>query len=248
MAIEDITYWEKIENYEKEIISVFEIKNSLTKYLKSIKNKDKKEIGDFGCGVGNAIPYLKDFKKIYEIDFSQNMLKLAEKKYSKNKNIEFIKGDNKTTKINPIDIILAVSSVMPKNYSEFDIIIENFLKNLKKNGEIILVLPSFESITLLYHLKSDFLFKQGKTPTEIQQILTQMQINQNYSPFGYFITDINLIQKHWLKEEIELRLLKYNFKKIQIEKLELDWEKQIRNLKEYKNYPKLWFWFVKIKI
>ncbi len=245
--LNDIEYWEKLENYEKNIISVFAVKNNLTKYLKNIKNKKNKEIIDFGCGFGYAIHFIKDFKIIYAVDFSENMLNKAKEINRDYKNVNFIKGNLKTTFIKKVDVILAVSSVMPKNYNEFDVIIKNFLKNLKENGEIILVLPSFESATFFYHLRADYLFKQNKKASEIQEFIKKAQINENYMPLGYLITKINLIQKHWLREEILFRLSKYNFKDVKIEKLELDWEKQIVNYKHFKNYPKLWFWLVKIK-
>ncbi|MEA2017894.1 MAG: hypothetical protein U9N59_05555 [Campylobacterota bacterium] len=97
-------------------------------------------------------------------------------------------------------------------------------------------------------MKNDFYFKNGKNPLEIQENLIEETKKSNYSPLGYFLTDINLIQKHWLNEEIKFRLNKYNFKKINIEKLELDWKKQIIGFENFKNYPKLWFWIVKIKV
>ena len=120
MVLEDINYWESEKNYENNIFSVFAVNNTLTDYILKTKNKNRKEIADFGCGIGNAIPYLKNFKKIYEIDFSSNMLKQAKEKFKNLSNIDFIEGDLKNAKIKPVDIILSLSSLMPKNYSDFE--------------------------------------------------------------------------------------------------------------------------------
>ncbi|MEA2017895.1 MAG: class I SAM-dependent methyltransferase [Campylobacterota bacterium] len=128
----DIDYWEKEIEYKKNIISVFEIENKLTNIIKNIKNKKNKEIIDFGCGIGNAVTHIKEFKKIYLVDFSLNMLSQAQNKFKKYKNINFINGNIKTQIIKQVDVILAISSIMPKNYIEFDEIIINFKKNIKK--------------------------------------------------------------------------------------------------------------------
>ena len=239
-------FWESITDYNKQIASVFNIdKNILIQYLDSIKNKDKKIIADIGCGPGNSFKHLKEFKKVYAFDFSKKLLEIANEK--KPKNIEIFKENILKYKLpEKVDISLAVMSIFPNNYSELDEIVLNILNNTKKKGEIILVLHSFESRTFSFHLDSDFYFKKSLNSQEIlTQINNQVQFS-NYHPFGYLKINSGIIQKYWLKEEIEFRLSKYNFKHIKIEKLELDWEKQL-NLKEYKNYPKLWFWFVKIK-
>lgn len=226
---------------------MFKVENNLTDYLRNFANKENTEVIDFGCGNGGAIPYLQDFKFVYEVDFSKNMLQCAQQQYAKLKNIAFIQGNLMSLKLNPVELILAVSSVMPKNYGEFDIIIKNFISNLKENGTILMICPSFESNTLLFHYKTDYLYNKGVPESEIKIALAALQKEQNYSPAGYLITSINLIQKHWLKEEILFRLEKYHFKSIAIEKLELDWIEQIKNHVEFKDYPKLWFWLITIK-
>lgn len=240
------TFWESVTDYDKQIASVFNINNNiLIEYLSKIKSKKKKTIADIGCGPGNSFKHLKEFKKVYAFDFSKKLLEVANK--TKSKNIEIFQDNIIKYKLpENVDISLAVMSIFPNNYGEFDEIITNILNNTKKNGEIILVLHSFESRTFSFHLDSDLYFKKSLNPNEIiTQINNQIQFC-NYHPFGYLKINSGIIQKYWLKEEIKFRLLKYNFKKINIEKLELDWEKQL-HLKEYKNYPKLWFWFIKIK-
>jgi trans-aconitate methyltransferase len=76
----DIDFWEKdLKDYEKQVISVFNVENILIEELKKIKNKHKKIVADLGCGVGDAFKYLKEFKKVYAIDFSKNMISKAKK-------------------------------------------------------------------------------------------------------------------------------------------------------------------------
>lgn len=248
MILNDIDYWEQEKNYGESIISVFAVENALTDYLKDIHGKSQKEIIDFGCGVGNALPFINGFRKIYAVDFSDNMLNQAKARFSDIKHLEFIKGDLETASIKPADVILSVSSVMPKSNDHFDSIIQNFLRNLKKDGEIIMVLPSFESRTMLFHFKADKMLKEKRPVEEISEDLIQEAVGCNYTPFGYIITDVQLIQKHWLKDEILYRLAKYDFARVHIQKLEMDWEKQIVGLADLKNFPKLWLWMVSINL
>jgi len=241
----ELDFWEQIENYDETIISVFKVQNHLTKLLKNYPMKKEKEIIDFGCGMGNAIPYIADFKKVYAIDFSENMLSKAKNSHGDKGNIEFIKGDLMTTKVSPVDVILAASSIWPQSTGEFNCIIENLTANLKPNGEMIMVLPSFEAKILLYQLKIDQLASIGTSVEDMKSVLLQTQIATNFNPLGYLkVIDSPLIQKQWLKEEILYRLKPFNFKTIKISKLDLEWGTQVFKHPELESYPRLWFWQV----
>ncbi|NCC71317.1 class I SAM-dependent methyltransferase, partial [bacterium] len=242
-------FWDEFEgNYEDTVISIFENKNELVKLINKIPDKNKKILGDFGSGVGKAIPYLLEFKKIYQIDFSENMLSKAKEKYSKHKNIQFILGTNENTKLNEkLDIIIAINSIFPLKHEDFDSTLENFIENTHKDAEIILVLASFEFKTFRYHLEADFLFSKNQNPLEIRKYFFEKQREENFNPFGYFISLNKIVQKQWLKEEIFFRLKKFHFKSVKIQKLKLTWNyKQLKN-PSFNNYPNPWYWLVKIK-
>ncbi len=245
---QDLDFWEQVQNYKEHIISVFETSNELTEMLFRIKDKEIKEVVDFGCGEGRSFPYLDKFKKIHAVDFSENMLNKAKQKNNKLANVEYYKGDLRYYFLYPVDVVLSVSSVMPKSIQEFNIIISNFIKNLKKEGEIILVLPSFESRTMLFHYKLDMMTFEKFANDKIRELIGEEIIKCNYSPYGYFMTDIGLIQKHWIKDEIFYRLQNFKFKKIIIEKLLLDWKSQVIGLPHLSTHPSLWFWLVNIKL
>lgn len=246
----NLQIWENIKDYDKEVISIFENKqnNLLIEKINKIKNKNKKIVLDLGCGSGNSFEYLLNFKKIIAIDFSINMLKQAKAK-AKKLNISEIKFLNLTLEQvsldQPVKVIIAANSIFPSNYGEFDYIMASVKKNIKKNGTILMVLLSFESLTFFYQILAHNEFKTKQEINASFSLINKYILDSNYSPFGYINTTLGM-QKHWLKEEIEFRLKIYNFKKIKIEKLELDWELQIKQ-PQLKEYPKLWFWIVEIK-
>ena len=238
--------WENIVDYDRQVVSVFKIDSKITELINIIENKEDKIVGDFGCGFGKAFKYLKDYKKVYGIDFSENMLKHALK--VKNNNVELIHDKiDSVTLPDKLDLALAVSSITPNNLNQFYIEIQNILLNLKKRGFIYMTLPSFEAKTLSFQYSADLLFKDKNfQKNNIFNKIRKMEIEENYNSLGYFKTKEGDIQKHWLKEEISERLKVINDIKFSIEKLELDWEKQINN-SNLKDRTKLWMWFVKIQ-
>lgn len=250
VKIYNLETWEKIKDYDKEVVSIFsnENNNKLIQEIIKIKEKEKKIIADFGSGNGNSFKYLKDFKKVIAVDFSKNMLKKAidKSKEINLKNINFIHSPLDKIKLDEkVDIIIAANSIFPSNYNDFDKIFQKILENLKKDGEIFIIMPSFESLTFFYQILSHFEFSFNNNIHNSIQLINKYIKDSNYSPFGYINTSLGM-QKHWLKEEIEFRLSTYKLKKIEIDKLTLDWETQIKE-KKLKKYPNLWYWFIKIK-
>lgn len=224
------------------------MENELTNLLDNIKNKEEKTIIDFGCGHGASTPYIRKFKEIFAVDFSENMLCQAKKKFNQ-KNITYIKADLKSAFICAADIVIAISSVMPKNKADFDEVIRNFIRNLKINGKIILVVPSLESKTFAIQLLAKYYAEKNINPLIVEELIKREEQKRKFSALGFINTSINLTQKHWLKEEILLALTKYEFSKIQTCKLMLDWEKQIKAKKtEFHKYPQQWFWLVEIDL
>jgi hypothetical protein len=114
---------------------------------------------------------------------------------------------------------------MPKNLKEFYEIIDNIIYNTKKNGIVLITLPSLESKTFSYILYADYLYKSGNSTDTIYKKVIEAEKKDNFNSFGYLFSNDELIQKHWLKEEILFRLSKYNFKSIKIKKIRIRLDK-----------------------
>lgn len=240
-------FWDGVKDYNQKIISVFIQNNLLIEKLAAITDKHSKEVADFGCGIGNALPVLKDFKTIYAIDYSAEMLAKAEQNHADLTQAIFIEDDLKILKFqHPVDVALAISSIFPQNYDEFDLILNNLLRNLKPNGELFITLPSFESATLLFQLIFHHQRNQGKTETSLQRLIDKSTNQSQYNPLGYLKNDAHFVQKYWLKEELEFRLSFYDLKNVAISKLELDWTAQMK-MANYQSYPSLWLWFIHLR-
>lgn len=236
----DLIFWENVNNYDKEIISVFKSKdNPLIKYLLSIKNKDKKTILDIGCGPGNSFEYIKEFKKIVALDFSKNMINCAKNNqhYSANKIELLIRNINQPLNLEEkFDYILCSMSLFPVNSSEFETQIENIKINCKEKSKVLIVVKSIESMLLSYHSLSELIYLETKSHSQVQNFIEDRINTTSFHPLGYLSTPRGLIQKNWLKEEMINTLLRHNFKIDKIDKIEY-------NLNTY-NYFWLWFFIL----
>lgn len=199
-------FWEGIENYEKEIDSVLDESKSnkeLISIIKKLKTEDKIII-DIGCGKGNLVPLLNNPKEIVECDFSKNMLNICKNNLKEYKNIKYELVDifehPSTTKG---DILFSINGFFPENYSQIQEFKKNIKNSIKKNGEIYLILSSFESFIREIQVYTQLMFKKIQTePTE-----KNIKTFQRYQLFqlnahGYHNCG-KRIRKYWLKEEIQ---------------------------------------------
>lgn len=242
--VDDYEYWQGLSVYESEVISVFAKENVLTEYLLGLKNKEKLKLIDLGCGSGASFKYLSGFKEVVAVDFSGNMLSKAKNIGYQLNNITYKRANIYRDKVGTADIVMSVCSIMPKNNFEIEPILKNVIGHVSKPGKLLLVIPSFEAQTIFHHYKMDYLIRSGCDLEKANLHMSKHLEDQNYSPFGYLITDKGMIQKHWLKEEAYNHLSKFGASRISIEKLELDWTSQLINCSNYKGYPNYWFWFV----
>ena len=240
-------FWDtELNDYEKQIISVFVYDNLLIEKINKIESKQSKTIADVGCGTGNAFQYFKKFQKNYAVDYSENMLNIAKKKQTGNEKFILENIENYKLPVK-VDITFAISSIIPDSLNHFFQMFDNIVKNTKKKGSIYFVVSSFEARTFFLQIEADYMFQKNIPVQTILEHIKKTERDINYSSFGYFVTSTKLIQKHWLREELLYRLERYNFNDIKIEKLKLNWEHQLR-LPEYNQFPQSWLWLISIKI
>tara|TARA_Y100000590_G_scaffold423033_1_gene528374 strand:- start:177 stop:935 length:759 start_codon:yes stop_codon:yes gene_type:complete len=127
----DLIYKDK--KYNDEISSV---KRIIRKY-----SKNSKDLLEFGCGTGNHSNLLSKLNlNVLGIDMSPYMLKIAKKKYGKNKKLKFLKSDINKLKIKKkFDIVSALFHILSYRIKEGDIkkFFLNSNKHLKKDGVLI---------------------------------------------------------------------------------------------------------------
>lgn len=242
-------YWEKIANsYETEIFDVLQNDQS-GKIVAAIQSfaSNKKSIIDIGCAVGKWMPVLApSFKKVIAIDISPKNLAIAQKKYSQFKNIEYMQVDMsaRNVKKQQYDAAICINAILTASLKKRDQFFKHMAAFLKKNGDLVLVVPSLESKLYSHMIANKWNVDNAKkdTPPSGKKAITQME----YIKLG--VTDIDDVPtKHFLKEELELLLSLEGFKIQSIEKINYKWDTEFHNSPKWLKNPAPWDWMVKAK-
>ena len=242
------TYWEKIApQYSEEIFDVLanDKKGIIRKTIKRFASKQKTVI-DIGCAIGKWLPLLSPaFKKIYAIDISAENLTIAQKLYPEYKNVEYGRVDmfNPKAKITACDFAICINAILTNSLKNRTAFFRNLKRSVKKNGHIILVIPSLESSMLTSIIRQrwnpdkdadDFINKK-KTGLQLKNLL------QGNAEIDHVPT------KHYLKEELELLLSNEGFATIEFHKIEYDWTTEFLKPLKWLKQPKPWDWMVLAK-
>lgn len=114
-------------------------------------------VADFGCGTGRLVEILskKEFNKVYGIDHSENMLRMARKRCA-SPNVEYknMEMTNLSELYEKIDIAFSINSILPRNPNDTPNMIKEIYETLKPGGKFIAILPSFDAVIDLKELWS----------------------------------------------------------------------------------------------
>ena len=233
--------WDKISTkYYKEIDSPFSkgVTNPLFKEITRLpKNK---VVADLGCGTGPLLKHLKKFKEVYAIDFSQGMLDIAKKT---NKAIFLKKDLTKLNFKNKFDYAFSINSILLPSINQTNKIIKNIYTSLKKNGKLFLIIPAIEAELFRATLTFEREYKKCKDEKQAISYTKDLIGRRTYDFLTGFFNNKGK-QKHFYKEEIEYKLKRAGFKKIQFKKVLYPWTNHEDYSPFFKDTPKLWDWFI----
>lgn len=243
------SYWEKIApSYNDEIFDVLEndkkalIRAAIARYA----DKNKTAI-DIGCAIGKWMPVLSPaFNKVYAVDISKKNLAIAKKKYPEYKNIEYLRADmsSKKNKLPPSDFGICINAILTPFQKDRNRFFASLSACIKKDGHIILTIPSLESYLLTNILQQEYgidkkLFPVIKKKNEaVRKWNNILQGNAEID---------NVPHKHYLKEELQLLLSKGGFVAEAFEKIEYDWTTEFIKAPKWLKEPGPWDWMVVAK-
>ena len=238
-------YWEKIApDYNEEIFDVLanDSKGIIRKVIRRFASKQK-TVTDIGCAIGKWLPILSPaFKKVYAIDISQKNLDIAANLYPDLKNVKYERIDmsDKRSKIQKCDFAICINAILTGTQEKRNIFFSNLQKCVKRNGNIILVIPSLESsmLTSIINQRWD---PDKDAGTAIQKKKEKLQL-KNLLQGNASIDGVP--HKHYLKEELELLLNNEGFVTEEFHKIEYGWDTEFHKPPKWLKYPKPWDWMV----
>ena len=243
-------FWEQLEDYDREILNLFHHKSVIAPVIESILSitKPTSIVADIGCGIGSLLPYLSGVDKVYAVDQADNMLDKA-KASNPSANVKFIQSDIRELALpGPVDVMVSVMSLFPKSIMDLPRLMTPMLDNLKPGGHLIMVVGSFEARLYYSNLYLARIVEElGKDEKIAYEKMTQWQAKHMNNMFGFISGHDLLLQKFWIKEELEERLMSLEqLSGIQIEKIPLPWDTQFPMEPEWiKQKPSTWVWQVK---
>lgn len=243
----DKKYWNTVaEHYESEVFSVLadDSKSLVTQTIKKYGTPSRTAI-DLGCGIGYFLPYLnKYFGKVHAIDFSENCLQQARKNTETLDDIEYWCEDMSSPKIQipKANFILSINSVISQSLTVRNGIFRSIGKLLKRNGHLLLVVPSLESSLFSDYQQIKWNLKSGMRPANAVQAGFS---NNEYKHIHQGVRDVGgTATKLYLKEELVSIVTSLGMKINQISKIEYSWSTEFNHPPRWMNdlYP--WDWFV----
>lgn len=242
----DRKYWEKIApDYNEEIFDV--LKNDRKAFIRSAIKKvasPSKTVIDIGCAIGKWLPVLSPlFKEVLAIDISVKNLVIAQKTYPQLTNVEYLRSDMSAgkTKLPKSDVAICINAILTDSMRKRTVFFHNLSRCLKKEGHLILVVPSLESWMLTTIIR-----KQWKIDNSLfKDKITGSAAQKKYSKILQGNADIDDVPtKHYLKEELELLLTQEKFSIKDIQKIEYDWTTEFVKPPKWLKQPRPWDWLV----
>jgi 2-polyprenyl-3-methyl-5-hydroxy-6-metoxy-1,4-benzoquinol methylase len=244
----DRTYWEKIAPaYNEEIFDVLknDSRGVIVSAIKKVASKNKTVI-DIGCAIGKWLPVLSPaFKKVYAVDISAENLGIAKKLYPGFTNVEYGRIDmsNKKARMPLCDAGICINAILTDSLKKRNAFFTNLKKCVKKNGHLILVIPSLESSMLTSIIRQTWNPDKDANGviTKKKSVVQLRNILQGNAEIDSIPT------KHYLKEELQLLLRNEGFMAKDFQKIEYEWDTEFLKPPKWLTEPKPWDWMVVAK-
>lgn len=241
----DRNYWEKIApEYNEEIFDV--LKNDRKGILLSTIKKyssNKLSVIDIGCAIGKWLPVLSPlFKKVIAVDISQKNLNIARQLHPGFKNIEFKRMDmsDPKIKIQAADVGICINAILTGSLEKRTEFFKNLRKCIKKNGYLILVIPSLESSLL-----TSIIRQRWNPDQESVKVVNNSKSHHRLKNLLQGNVEIDQVPtKHYLKEELQLILQLKGFTALEFQKIEYDWSTEFLHPPSWLKQPLPWDWMV----
>lgn len=241
----DAKHWDSLAGtFEQEVMSSLHTDKSgvLNKALRKYISK-KDHVADFGCGVGGFIPLLsKCAKHVSGSDFSPKCIEVAKEKFALKKNVDFFVHDLTKPLKKKYDVAVAANVLIAHQPDMLKKMLQNLAASVKRGGYLIVVVPSLESSLHVYKTVAEVLMLQGETPEESRKSAAADMKKDYISIFDGVIRVGDVPTKHYLAEEFEAQLLRFDMEVVERKKLQYPWDTEIESPPKKLKASEPWDW------
>ena len=237
--------WDKVaESFEQEIFNVpaNDTKGIILDWVDRLAGPDATAT-DLGCGVGRTLPMLAErYARVYAVDVSSQCLEVAAKANNAYANITYVHADVSEDRNSypDADVVLCINTWLNASLEIRSGIIDRTLRGVKRNGHLLLVVPSLNSALLTAYRHLQWNLRDGMDPREAQKAAA---LNGKGLDHGIVHLD-GVPTKHYLREELEAMLTERGFQVEAVEKIEYPWRTEFDAPPRWMKAPYPWDWFV----
>jgi 2-polyprenyl-3-methyl-5-hydroxy-6-metoxy-1,4-benzoquinol methylase len=249
VGIMDRKYWEKIApDYNEEIFDVLhnDKKAFIRSAILSVAGSSK-TVADIGCAIGKWLPVLSPaFRKVLAVDISLKNLAIAQKQYPQYTNVDYLRADMSAGKsrLPASDVVICINAILTDSLKKRINFFRNLSKSVKKNGHLILVVPSLESWMLTRIIQKRWEIDK----TVFNDRITGKQALKKYKDIQQGNADIDHVPtKHYLLEELQLLLSQEDFEIEESQKIAYSWKTEFLKPPKWLKEPRPWDWMIKAK-
>jgi len=241
-------FWNSIaDDYEAEIFSVFENdQEGLVLSKLGRHGSTSKTASDLGCGIGNYLPSLSSiFKKVIAVDISRKCISRAQAVYSHLPNVSYMTVDlaSPQVRLPKVDVALSVNSIITPSLAHRNRILDAACGHLKRNGHLLLVVPSLESALLANVRQIEWNLQSGISPGSAARAGFPADIRTSNRRLHEGILQIDGVEtKHFLKDELFVLLKARGMAILNIEKIEYPWKTEFASPPRWMKHPFPWDW------
>ena len=246
----DKKYWEKVAlDHGNEIFDVFG--NDQTGLIRSrivqFASPEKTAL-DLGCAIGRWLPVLSSsFKKVYAVDIAKKYIETARENHEHLRNIEFIRADitNKKGRMPVSDFVICINAILTSSLKKRTVFFKVLADSVKKGGDMILVVPSLESILYSEFVGKKWKLDRGRPSSSFKAAKASKKFQALIQ--GLYEID-NVPTKHYLREELIVLLTKEGFEVNEIQKVQYTWKTEFHDAPAgLSKIPSPWDWMVLCK-
>jgi SAM-dependent methyltransferase len=241
-------FWSRVAaSYEREFVDPYrvDVRNPLKRILRRLRDPENRVVADLGCGIGPLLPFLsRHFKTVHAVDFAEGMLDRARETASECANVRFHQATllDLSALAEPIDVAVAVNSLVLPNPHELDDALREIGRRLKPDGYFLGIIPAMDAVHYYTMLLVDRALKAGK-PIDAARKNAAHHCEHEYYDFAFGQFRYRGLEQHfWQPFEVAYRFRRAGFTLKRLKKVHLSW-KQFAGGKELQEFAPPWDWF-----
>ena len=203
-----------------------------------LRGRSETVAADVGCGIGRALPLLAgSFDRVIAVDGSRACLERARSRTRRSGAIKFVLADlaRERLALPPVDVVLCINVALTPVERDRRRILENAVRNLRRGGRLLLVLPALESDLLVRRRLA------GWNRVRLREKRGERVADGIVEAGG-------VLTKHWTREELLLAAAGLGCRCVSIDRVEYDWGTELVRPPRSFREPYPWDWLAVLEV